>query len=148
MKLMAIIVAALVVPGAAGAGPPSKQRIFCSELRRVLEVAEHDGDFTYLERSRAAPPRFGFRHGCQATGDERRQFWICSQSLAPEEMSRDALARRIAECLPEAVRGRNGITRDAVFTLPHARIRITELGGPKAKAGRIVELVVESMLAR
>lgn len=147
MKLMAIVAAALLAPGTAQAQPPSKQQIFCAELRRVVEVAELGGDFAYLERSRAAPPRFGFVHGCQATGDEKKQYWICSQSLAPEELSRDALAARVAECLPEAVRGRNGVTSDAVFTLPGARIHITELGGPRAKVGRIVQLVVEAIPA-
>lgn len=147
MKRMAIVAAALLAPGMAQAQPPSKQQIFCAELRRVVGVAELGGDFAYLERSRAAPPRFGFVHGCQATGDEKKQYWICSQSLAPEELSRDALAARIAECLPEAVRGRNGITSDAVFTLPGARIHITELGGPGAKVGRIVQLVVEAIPA-
>ena len=145
MKLMAIVAAALLAPGMAQAQPPSKQQIFCAELRRVVEVAELGGDFTYLERSRAAPPRFGFVHGCQATGDEKKQYWICSQSLAPENMSRDALAARVALCLLEAVRSRNGITNDAVFTLPQVRISISELGGPGAKVGRMVTFVVEAI---
>ncbi len=145
MKLMAIVAAALLVTGPAKAEPPSGQRIFCAELRRVVNVAEQDGDFAYLERSRAAPPRLGFVHGCQATGDEKKQYWLCGQSSAPESLSRDNLAARIADCLPEAVRGQAGLARDAVFTLPYARIRVSELGGPGAHIGRIVELSVEAL---
>jgi hypothetical protein len=137
---------AMMAPGGAGAQPPSPQQIFCAELRRVVEVAELDGDFASLERSRAAPPRLGFGL-CQATGDEKKQYWLCGQSFAPETMSRDALAARIADCLPEAVRGPPSLARDAVFTLPHARIHISELGGPGAHVGRIVELVVEAVPA-
>lgn len=63
-------------------------------------------------------------------------------------MSRDALADRTAQCLPQAVRSTSDYGHDSVFTLPHARIRISERGGPKAKVGRIVTLVVESTPAR
>ncbi|HET9640080.1 MAG TPA: hypothetical protein VFP12_12825 [Allosphingosinicella sp.] len=145
MKPIAIVAAALLASGPAQAEPPSKQQIFCAELRRVVYVAELDGDFTYLERSRAAPPRLGFANGCQATGDEKKQYWLCGQNFAPESLSRDALAARVAACLPEAVRGPPGLARDALFTLPYARIHISELGGPGAHVGRIVELVVEAI---
>jgi hypothetical protein len=140
--------AAMLMQGAARAETPSKQRLFCSELLRVVDVAQAGGDFTYLERSRAAPPRLGFADGCQATGDEKKQYWICGQSFAPDELSRDALAERIAQCLPEAVREADGLLRDAQFTLPNARIHINELGGPGAHVGRIVELIVEALPAR
>lgn len=143
MKLIAIVAAAVLAPGLARAEMPSRQQIFCAELRRVVYVAELGGDFTYLERSRAAPPRLGFTNGCQATGDEKKQYWLCGQNFAPESLSRDALAARVAACLPEAVRGPPSLARDALFTLPYARIHISELGGPGAHVGRIVELVVE-----
>jgi hypothetical protein len=142
-----IAAAAALLPGAGQAQGGLVSQDFCHGLKRVVEAARHEGGFLWLERARAAPPHLGFRHGCRATGDEKKQYWLCGQNLAPEEMSRDALAARVAECLPEAVRGRNGFTRDALFTLPHAKIRITELGGPKAKVGRIVELVVEAIPA-
>jgi hypothetical protein len=145
MKLMAILAAALLAAGPAGAEPPSKQQIFCAELRRVVEVAELGGDFAYLERSRAAPPSLGFANGCQATGDENKQYWMCGQSFAPDALSRDALAARIAACLPEAVRAQGSLARDAVFTLPYARIHVSEIGGPGAHVGRIVELSVEAI---
>jgi len=142
---MVVAAAALLAPGAAGAEIPSKQRIFCAELRRVVEVAELDGDFTYLERSRAAPPRLGFRDGCQAAGDARKGYWVCGQSFAPDELGRDALAARVADCLPDALRGPPSLSREAEFTLPHARIHISELGGPGAHVGRTVQLVVEAV---
>jgi hypothetical protein len=137
--------AALLAPGPAEAGPPSRQEIFCAELKRVVEVAELGGDFTYLERSRAAPPSLGFAHGCQATGDEKKRYWACGQSFAPDHLSRDALAERISACLPDAVRGQASLAREAVFTLPYARIHVSELGGPGAHVGRIVELSVEAL---
>lgn len=147
MKRLARLVAAAAVlaPVAAGAEPPSPQQIFCAELKRVVEVAELGGDFAYLERSRARPPSLGFRDGCRAAGDAKKQYWLCGQNFAPEELSRDALAARIAACLPEAVRGPPSLARDAVFTLPYARIHISELGGPGAHVGRIVDLVVEAI---
>jgi hypothetical protein len=141
-----IAAAAMLAPGAAGAQVPSPQRIFCADLKRVVEVAALGGDFASLERSRAAPPRLGFGH-CQATGDETKQYWVCGQNFAPEEMSRDHLAARVAACLPDAVRGPGSLARDALFTLPAARIHISELGGPGAHVGRIVELVVEAIPA-
>jgi hypothetical protein len=140
--------AALLTPAAGQAQGGLVSQDFCHGLERVVEAARQDGGFLWLERARAAPPHLGFRHGCRATGDERRQYWLCTQNLAPEEMSRDALAARVAACLPEAVRSKSQFGREAIFTLPHAEIRISELGGPRAKVGRIVELVVEAVPAR
>jgi hypothetical protein len=145
MKSMAIpIAAAALLMPTSGKAQPTADQIFCHDLKRVVEVAELGGDFAYLERSRAAPPRLGFPY-CQATGDAKKQYWLCNQNFAPEEMGRDALASRIAACLPEAMRGPPGLARDALFTLPYARIHISELGGPGAHVGRIVELVVEAI---
>ena len=144
MKRIAIMAAALLAPSTAAAEIPSPQEIFCAELKRVVEVAELGGDFTYLERSRAAPPRLGFAHGCQATGNEKKGYWLCGQSLAPDSLSRERLAARISACLPEAARTDPGPWRETLFTLPYAEIRISEIGGPGAHVGRIVELVVEA----
>lgn len=138
----AIAAAALLMP-AAGQAQPVKQD-FCHGLKRVVKAARDEGGFLFLERAHGAPPHLDFRHGCRATGDEKRQYWLCSQNLAPAEMSRDALAERVAACLPEAERSRSDYGHEAVFTLPHARIRINERGGPRAKVGRIVQLVVEA----
>lgn len=132
----------------AGAQAQLVHQDFCNGLERVVEAAQDEGGFLFLERARAAPPHLGFRYGCRATGDERRQFWLCNQNLAPDHMSRDALAERTAQCLPQAVRSNGDYGHDSVFTLPHARIRISERGGPRAKVGRIVTLVVESTPAR
>ena len=145
MKRIAIVAAAMLAPGTAGAEIPSPQEIFCAELKRVVEVAELGGDFTYLERSRAAPPRLGFAQGCQATGDERKRYWACGQSLAPDSLGRDRLAARISACLPEAARTDRRPWRETVFTLPYAEIRVSESGGPEAHVGRIVELMVEAI---
>lgn len=144
MKRMstAIAAAALLVP-AAGQTQLVKQD-FCHGLERVLNAARHEGGFLGLERRRAAPPHLGFRHGCRATGNEERRYWMCSQNLAPVELSGDALSARVAQCLPEAARSTDGFGRDSIFTLPHAQIRISERGGPRAKVGRIVQLVVEA----
>lgn len=140
------ITATALLASAAGQAQPVGQD-FCHGLERVVEAARFDGGFQRLERSRAAPPHLGFRHGCRATGNDERQYWMCSQNLAPEELSRDRLAARVAECLPEAVQGPDDSFRDSVFILPHARIRISEYGGPRAKVGRIVQLVVEAIPA-
>ena len=132
--------AAALAPVAAEAEPPSKQEIFCAELRRVVEVAELDGDFTYLERSRAAPPRLGFLN-CFAAA---RPAWHCHQAMAPDRLSLDGLAASTAACLPEAARTLPSV-HEAVFTLPYARIRIAEHGGPRAHVGRIVSYRVEKV---
>lgn len=145
MKRIAIVAAAMLAPGAAQADMPSPQEIFCAELKRVVEVADLGGDFAYLERSRARPPGLGFDGGCRAAGDSKKQYWVCGQTFAPEEMGLDRLAARVAACLPEAVGGPRSLFHDAVFTLPYARIHISELGGPGAHVGRIVDLVVEAV---
>jgi hypothetical protein len=141
----AIAAAALAAPAAGQAQLVSQD--FCHGLKRVVAAAEDEGGFLWLERARAAPPHLGFRHGCRATGDAKRQYWLCNQHLAPAEMSLDALAGRVADCLPEAVRGRESLAREAVFTLPRARIYVSERGGPGAKVGRIVGLMVEALPA-
>lgn len=134
--------AALLAAGPAAAEPPSRADIFCAELLRTVEVAELDGDFTYLERSRAAPPRLGFRK-CFAAASAR-PAWHCHQTMAPDHLSVDALAERTGACLPAAERTLSG-DDEAVFTLPRARIRITGSGGPRAHVGRIVTYRVETL---
>ena len=140
----AIAAAAMVAPMAVQAQNGLVRQDFCHGLERVLDSARDEGGFLFLERARAAPPHLDFRHGCRATGDRKRQYWLCTQNLAPAEMSREALAQRVAACLPDATRSAEDYGHEAVFTLPYARIRITERGGPKAKVGRIVTLVVEA----
>ena len=136
--------AALLAAGSAQAqGDRDFERGFCRDLERVLDAAP---DFDTLERSRAAPPRFGFRHGCQAiaAGDTAPAAWHCHQNLAPEHLSLESLATRTAACLPQAVRTKGRWGRQAIFTLPGARILIRESGGPRAKVGRIVGYRVEA----
>jgi hypothetical protein len=142
---VAVAAASLQAPAAVQAQLVRQE--FCHGLERVVDAARNEGGFLSLERSRAAPPHLGFRHGCRATGDSKRQYWLCTQNLAPEELSREALAVRIAACLPQAVRSTGGYGHEALFTLPHAVIRIHERGGPRAKVGRIVQLVVEAVPA-
>ena len=148
MKPMSATVAVALLIPAAGQAQGLVAQDFCWGLKRTIEAAEYQGGFLLLERSRAAPPHLGFRHGCRATGDEKRQYWLCSQNLAPAGMSGDALAGRVTACLPEAVRTGGAYGRESVFTLPHAQIRINESGGPGAKVGRIVQLVVEATPAQ
>jgi hypothetical protein len=148
MKFTGLIAATALASSAAQAQPPSPQQIFCAELNRVVQVAQMDGDFTYLERSRAAAPRFGFRHGCRAHAASPRHpaAWWCHQNLAPEALSLESLAGRTQACLPNAVRSR-GRYREALFTLPRVRILIEESGGPRAHVGRIVTFRVEAVRA-
>jgi hypothetical protein len=133
MKALAAIAAAtLAVQAPASAASPDR---FCIDLKRIVGTAERGGGFLMLQRSRAAPPRLGFRHCFAAAG--MRASWYCHQSMAPGHLSLESLAGRTAACLPEARRqpSRDG---EAVFTLPYARIRITEDGGPRAHVGRVV----------
>ena len=147
MRRMAIVAAALLATGTAQAERPSEQQIFCAELNRVVQVAQMDGDFTYLERSRAAPPTFGFRHGCRARAAAERlpAAWWCHQSLAPDSLSLAGLAGRTAACLPNAVRSEGRYGREAIFTLPRVRILIEESGGPRAHVGLIATFRVEAV---
>ena len=144
---MIVAAAALLATGSAHAQGPTAQQIFCAELNRVVQVAQMDGDFTYLERSRAAPPHFGFRHGCRADGASQGSpaAWWCHQSLAPEELSLASLSALTATCLPSAVRSRGRWARQAIFTLPRVRIVIEESGGPRAHVGRIATFRVEAV---
>ena len=147
MRRTAIVAAALTAAGTAQAEMPSAQAIFCAQLNRTVQVAQMDGDFDYLERSRASPPDFGFRHGCRAQAASERSpaAWWCHQSLAPQELSLDTLAGRTAECLPSAVRASGRYGDEAIFTLPRARIVIEESGGPRAHVGLIVTFRVEAV---
>jgi hypothetical protein len=143
---------ALAALAAAAAGQAQNGRVrqdFCQALNRVVQVAQMDGDFTFLERSRAAPPHFGFRHGCRAFSATATTpaAWDCHQNLAPAELALDSLAGRTAACLPSAVRSRGRWGREAIFTLPRARISIHERGGPGAHVGRIVSFRVEAVRA-
>jgi hypothetical protein len=72
--------------------------------------------------------------------------WHCHQTLAPDHLSVGFLAASTAACLPAAARAVSS-DDEATFTLPHARIRITEYGGPRAHVGRIVTYRVEKLEA-
>jgi hypothetical protein len=147
MKRITIAAVALAASGAAGAQRPSDQQIFCAQLNRVVQEAQMEGDFTHLERSRAAPPYFGFRQGCRAREATARlaAAWWCHQSLAPEELSLASLAGRTQACLPNAVRTEGRYGDEAIFTLPRARIVIEESGGPGAHVGLIATFRVEAV---
>jgi hypothetical protein len=71
-----------------------------------------------------------------------------STSPPPAHLSLEALAAATAECLPEAERTRERWGRQVTFTLPGARILISESGGPGAKVGRIVAYRVEAVGTR
>ena len=139
MKAFVAIAAAILVPASADAAPRDH---FCADLKRIVGTAERGGGFLTLQRSRAAPPRLGFRHCFAAAG--LRASWYCHQSMAPDPLSLESLARRTAACLPEA-RRQPSSDGEAVFTLPYARIRVTEDGGPRAHVGRIVGFRVEAV---
>jgi hypothetical protein len=144
MKWIAGAVAAAALLGPAAGRAQLVRQDFCHGLERVVDAARDEGGFLGLERARAAPPHLDFRRGCRATGDSKRQYWLCTQTLAPAAMSRDALAARVAACFPQAVRSQGDYGHETIFDLPSAQIRISERGGPKAKVGRIVTLVVEA----
>lgn len=141
--LAAAMMAALLGAGAAAAAPTDSE-LFCHDLKRLIEAAEYDGGFEQMYSARPAPPRLGFARGCRPGA----RTWFCHQSLAPDSLSHDALAAGVAACLPEAKRQHDGLYRETLFTLPRARIRIEERGGPGAHVGRIVTLVVEATAAR
>lgn len=69
--------AASLVP--AGAQAQLVHQDFCDGLERVVEAAQEENGFLSLERARAAPPHLGFRHGCRATGDGKRQYWLSTR---------------------------------------------------------------------
>ncbi len=144
MKWIKAAIAAAAFLGPAAGQAQLVRQDFCHGLERVVDAARFEGGFLGLERARAAPPHLDFRHGCRATGDSKRQYWLCNQNLAPAEMSRHALATRVAACLPQAVRSQGAYGHETIFDLPGAQIRIGERGGPRAKVGRIVTLVVEA----
>jgi hypothetical protein len=133
--------AAALASAAAGPAQAAPAQDFCASLNRVVQVAQTDGDFTYLERSRAMPPHFGFAYGCRAQG----AAWWCHQSLAPDELSLESLAGQTAACLPNAVRTRGDWGREAIFTLPRVRVVIQESGGPRAHVGLISTFRVEAI---
>jgi len=141
----AALAAALLQAGAGRAAEAERTDAFCLDLGRLLQAAGTEGGFAGLERARGAPPRLGFPAPCQATGDERRQYWVCGQSLAPDWLGRAGLAAQVAACLPDSARTEDRGARETVFAAPGVRIRISEHGGPRAHVGRTVSLVVEAV---
>ena len=145
-----IAAAAALAAGAAEAqqrSRPSDAKLFCHDLKRTLKAASYDDGFEHLERSRAAPPQFGFRPGaCHAlqTSAAATAMWRCYQTLAPESLALATLVAHTAACLPDAKREASGYHWEAVFSHESGRIRITERGGPRAKVGRIVTLTIEA----
>lgn len=143
--------AALLVVGAAqaqagaDAARAAFERDFCHGLKRLLREAP---DFVGMYNAHPAPPWLGFRPGaCRAyAGTEKHSAaYDCHQHLAPAHLSLESLAAATAQCLPEAERTRGRWARDETFTLPGARILISESGGPGAKVGRIVGFRVEAV---
>lgn len=146
MRRVAMVLAGLAMAQAAQAQRPLGQTQFCADLERVLEDANGDQPFYLLENGRAAPPGLGFVHGCRRSGDARQYFWLCTQNLAPPELSVRSLMERVQACLPNAPRPTFN-RRSARFELPDAVIRINEHGTDRAHVGRSVTLVVEAPAA-
>ena len=123
------------------------ERDYCHGLKQLLREAP---DFVGVHDAHPNPPWLGFRPGaCRAfAGTETYPAaWDCHQHLAPAHLSLQTLAAATAACLPEAEQSRGRWGRDSTFTLPGARILISESGGPGAKVGRIVGLRVEAVNA-
>jgi len=127
---------------AASAAPaqavPDAMAIFCAQLDRTIEAVEL-GDTTALERSRARPPDFGFRYGCNAQGGG----WFCHQSLAPPGLSLGGLAAGVRHCRPDFAQIAPALPDHVLFTGRNVRIRIMESGAPRAHVGRIVTFMLE-----
>jgi len=142
-----MVLAGLAMAQAAEAQRPSDQELFCADLQRVLEDAGGDQPFHLLENGRAAPPTLGFAGGCRRSGDARQYFWLCTQTLAPPELSLRSLVERTRACLPDAPRpAMNRVF--ARFDLPNAVIRIDERGTERSHVGRSVTLIVEAPPAK
>ena len=153
MKRVAAVLAgaALLGAGAADAQRPTQAQLFCHDLKRVVKAAGYEDGFDYLQRSRAAPPWLGFRPGaCRAheATETLPAAWWCHQQLAPEHLSLESLDSNTASCLPQAKRERGRWGGSVTFTLPGARILITQSGGPRAKVGRISGYRVEAVRSR
>ena len=155
MNGVAAMMGAVALLGATAAeaqrARPTQAELFCRDLKRVVKAARHEGGFVDLQRSRAAPPRLGFRPGsCRAheATNTLPSAWSCHQQLAPDHLSLASLDANTASCLPEAKRERGRWGRTVTFTLPGARILITQSGGPGAKVGRISGYRVEAVGAR
>jgi hypothetical protein len=133
------LVAALAMAATVQTSAPAQARDdFCLQLNRIVDAAAQwerirpgDSPFELLRTGHAGPPRLGFSSPCQIAG-LRRQFWYCSAIDAPDSLSRQRLAERTAQCLPQA-RRIDGITTR--FELPHATIVISESGGPGPRVG-------------
>jgi hypothetical protein len=149
MAMRKMLAAAVAVMEIASAGMAQARTQptdwFCHELARILEGAtERPMPFRHIARGRARAPTLGFRYGCQGALSNGRPNWFCHQSLAPDHLSRASLAKRTLACLPEARQLPGGWDGETILALPHARISISESGGPGAHVGRIVTYVVEA----
>ena len=144
MKLSVFAAAAVMASAAAQAEPPSRQRFSAGSFagscrwRRLAAISPISSGAAPRHRTSASETAAG------PPGSKNGAIGTAARTLAPEEMSGEALAGRTAACLPEAEAGKTGLGRDWVFTLPHAKIHISEIGGPRAKVGRIVTFSVEA----
>lgn len=143
--LMLAAVAATSGQAAAAQQQASSDRALCRDLERVVRAAP---DFGFLERAHPAPPRFGFRNGCRASAavGASPASWRCHQQLAPEELGLERLTERLARCMGGAVPAERSV-RHSLFILPKLRISVEQIGGPRAKVGRIVTLSFEAGIA-
>lgn len=143
MRKGAMVLTMLAMAGGAQAQRPNEQELFCNDLNRIIEDAQAPYPFHLLENGRAAPPTLGFVHGCGRSGDARQYFWLCTMSLAHESMNLANLVARTRACLPD-VAPRETDYREVEFPVPHALIRISESGGPRAHVGLSATFVVEA----
>ena len=138
--MRALLAAALLLtPAPALAQGPDADD--CALLQRIAAAAAEPTPFASLAGANLYAL---LGNWCRVDTPAPRSL-MCSRSLTPEEYSEDAMIARIQRCLPgteivprlpwESTRLRNG----------QLRIDVNELGGPRAKVGRIVTLYLDSL---
>lgn len=156
LALSAAAAASTAAPAAEPAPDPAPARgVFCSVLDRALEAANDPAPFesqrinliSAPDRSRLTIPGFE-GHACRVTRwgpDLRgsRASIVCSQTLAPPELTVDNLAADTARCLGVAPTAVNVREESVRFDLPKVRIHIEGDCTDACHVGRRVTFAVQ-----
>ena len=147
---MRVSALALLGLSTAANAQPAKLDPFCDELVQVIRAAGETPPFASFPMltGRRGPPMLGFPSGCGRQPEARQgPAFICYRQLPPPELRVDALADRIARCLPAAERlpdgGEGGPFGSHIvrFRTRGATIAMAE-GGWRTEVGGQVELTI------
>lgn len=112
---------------------------FCDDVAKLVQGAAEPIPFQTLREGDFVPRLL--ERGCYPGG----VGYFCQQSMLPDAVTRDGVAKDIAACLPGAKitveKSKFGLEY-AVVSGSSMRFTLTETGAPKAHVGRILRIEI------